>query len=298
MKDRICVVVVTYNRIQLLQECVLALREQTKKLDGIIVVNNNSIDGTKEWLENQLDLISIHQPNLGGAGGFHNGMKMAHELGYDWIWFMDDDCLPDKYALKNLFQNDLQPYYVYNSLVLSKSNSDIINFGLYDSIERKYFLKFSQLEKKEFVNGGSFFNGSLFSKQVIDMLGLPIADFFIYGDDYEYYLRIQSRKIQIITYKSSIVLHPEQKFKCIGSGKLFYRWSYFNSNSTKYFPRNVITIWFYYAQYSTLRLLKTLMYDLTGIIIIQRRVDFFLKYIISIIQAPFFIYKIRTQLKR
>lgn len=298
MDKKVCAVVVTYNRLTLLQECIEALRAQSKKLNGIIVVNNNSTDGTKEWLNHQVDLVSIHQQNLGGAGGFHNGMKMAYELGYDWIWCMDDDCLPDRHALKNLFKYELDPNYVYNSLILSKSNREIINFGLYDSIEQKYYQRSIQLEKTELINGGAFFNGSLFPKRVIEKLGFPIKEFFIYGDDYEYYLRIQSKNIKIITYKSSVVLHPEQKHKCIGKGKLFYRWSYFNSNSTRYFPRNVIAIWYYYEQYSTLRLLKSLLFDLIGLIVIQRRIDYFIKYIVSISEAPFFIYKLRTQLKK
>lgn len=96
MKNNICAVVVTYNRIKLLKECIDSLRKQTIILDGIIVVNNNSNDGTKEWLALQNDISAIHQENLGGAGGFYNGIKSAYNKGYNWIWCMDDDCLPDR----------------------------------------------------------------------------------------------------------------------------------------------------------------------------------------------------------
>lgn len=66
----IAAVVVTFNRITLLQKCIKALYNQTKKLDAIIVINNNSTDGTKEWLDKQNNIIVIHQENVGGSGGF------------------------------------------------------------------------------------------------------------------------------------------------------------------------------------------------------------------------------------
>ena len=43
-KLKIVAVVVTHNRLLLLHECIDALRKQTRKLDEIIVVNNDSND--------------------------------------------------------------------------------------------------------------------------------------------------------------------------------------------------------------------------------------------------------------
>ena len=55
--------------------CVETVRKQTYKYFNILVVNNGSTDGTKEWLVQQADIITINQENLGGAGGFYTGMK-------------------------------------------------------------------------------------------------------------------------------------------------------------------------------------------------------------------------------
>ena len=49
--DKVIAVVVTYNRQQLLSECIDALRNQTRKLDKILVVNNCSTDNTERWLQ-------------------------------------------------------------------------------------------------------------------------------------------------------------------------------------------------------------------------------------------------------
>ena len=98
-KYKIAAVVVTYNRLALLQECITSLRNQTRKLDEIIVVNNSSTDGSFEWLNLQNDLAVITQENSGSAGGQHTGIKTAYEHGHDWIWCMDDDCIASKNAL-------------------------------------------------------------------------------------------------------------------------------------------------------------------------------------------------------
>lgn len=72
---QVLAIVVTFNRLQCLKECLTALDSQTSKDFDILVINNGSTDGTKEFLDSRDDLLKIHQDNLGGAGGFYAGMK-------------------------------------------------------------------------------------------------------------------------------------------------------------------------------------------------------------------------------
>ena len=101
--NKVAAVVVTYNRIDLLKQCVEALLKQNFPCD-ILLVNNNSIDGTEEWALEQVNIfdnIKYHNTgaNLGGAGGFNYGMRWAVEAGYEFVWVMDDDCLPKENCL-------------------------------------------------------------------------------------------------------------------------------------------------------------------------------------------------------
>jgi len=129
--DTVCAVVVTYNRKNLLLECLDALRKQTRPIQGIYLIDNASTDGTHELLlkegyikelppENlvepwekefeiknltdgqpiKLHYVRMHE-NTGGAGGFHEGVKRAYEKGYDWLWLMDD-AEPKEDALEKL----------------------------------------------------------------------------------------------------------------------------------------------------------------------------------------------------
>ena len=126
-----CAVIVTYNRKNLLLECLEALRKQTKPLDGIYLIDNASTDGTPEILlendyikelphenlrkplEKEFEIsnltdgnpikfhyVRMHE-NTGGSGGFYEGIKRAYEKGYEWIWVSDDDALPDENAFLN-----------------------------------------------------------------------------------------------------------------------------------------------------------------------------------------------------
>jgi rhamnopyranosyl-N-acetylglucosaminyl-diphospho-decaprenol beta-1,3/1,4-galactofuranosyltransferase len=101
-------VVVTHNRRELLLACLEAIAEQTHLVEGVIVVDAASTDGTEEALGSAdvrrrlpLDYIRLTR-NGGGAEGFHYGLRAALETDAEWIWLMDDDCEPAPDALAAL----------------------------------------------------------------------------------------------------------------------------------------------------------------------------------------------------
>jgi len=49
-KETVCAVVVTYNRKELLLECLEAIRKQTRPVQGIYLIDNASTDGTPKLL--------------------------------------------------------------------------------------------------------------------------------------------------------------------------------------------------------------------------------------------------------
>ncbi|HEX9956413.1 MAG TPA: glycosyltransferase, partial [Fibrella sp.] len=98
--ETVTAVIVTYNRLADLKICLDSLRQQTRRPDAMLVVNNGSNDGTTEWLTTQADLTVINQANLGGAGGFAAGIEGAFQSGATWLWCMDDDCIAAPDALE------------------------------------------------------------------------------------------------------------------------------------------------------------------------------------------------------
>ena len=208
---KVIAVVVTYNRKELLKQSIEALVNQEYQNCDILIVDNASTDGTKEYIADLLDNSKIKyentEANLGGAGGFNFGMKKAIELGYEYIWIMDDDTIPYKDSLKELMNSDkaLQGNYGYLSSVAlwkdgtpCKMNRQKICKDWYNTAE---LLK-NSLIKTDYSTFVSFF----IKTSVIKEVGLPIKEFFIWGDDVEYSNRI-SKKYNCYIAGNSQVLH-------------------------------------------------------------------------------------------
>lgn len=214
---KVAAVVVTYNRLDMLQQCLEHLESQTSPCD-ILVVNNACTDGTDQWLRiyrQSHGNVFTHRiaENAGSAGGFHAGMRWAVEAGYDGIWIMDDDCLPNADALEKLLEADelLQGDYGWLSSVVLWTDGTECEVGRQKLKKHLYndclYLSHGLVpaEQATFV---SFF----LRAQTIRAAGLPIAKFFILGDDMEYTRRVAVRmKKSGFVCGKSIVVHAIQK---------------------------------------------------------------------------------------
>lgn len=215
---KILCIIVTYNRLKLLQNCIQAVKSQTRVPDSILVVNNGSSDGTKEWLDLQSNLLVIHQENLGGAGGFYSGIEFGLQSEFDWFWCMDDDGLPDKTALEELLKHTHKNVSALNSVVLSNVNDKILSFGMpvlnskgYPKLQKpiKTFSKMYELSTdKQTYPYGAFFNGSLLKKEAVELCGNVNKDLFIWGDEVEMVRRMWNIA-PVLTILSSRHYHPE-----------------------------------------------------------------------------------------
>lgn len=206
--EKVIAVVVTYNRQELLSECVTALRNQTRQIDKILVINNGSTDNTESWLSRQSDIEYFTQKNIGSGGGFNTGINLAYQMGYDWIWLMDDDGFPKNDALENLLEDNAnQKLCLRNCAVINKEdkNSFVWKTGNYAGI--------NEVNEQIIHNFAHPFNGTLLTKEIIKKVGLPRKELFIWGDETEYYHRIISQhKIPFYTKVNSVHYHPASAY--------------------------------------------------------------------------------------
>lgn len=211
----IAVVTATHNRRHLLERCIQSVREQTRLPDEIIVVDNGSTDGTREWLEAQPDLVVIHQLNSGAAGGFRSGLQLALQRDHDWVWCRDDDCLADRMALAELIDTGchLTGVAVLNSLSVAPDGQSLVSWV--GDLQGRRVWTLQQLRSyraDELVYGGTFWNGPLFPKAVLRLVGMPREEFFTWGEEIEYAARIGQNGIPIRLVPTSVVYHPSQPY--------------------------------------------------------------------------------------
>ncbi len=209
---KVGIVVVTFNRLQLLQEVITSLRYQTYRDSQIVVVNNGSTDGTLDWLTMQTDIVTITQENVGGAGGFYTGMKYVAENGFEFCWIMDDDVICDNNALEEL----LSAYSVESNIgyvcsAVRGIDGSVMNVPVVDTTPTSngYPDYYRLIEHQMIKTQNATFVSVLFKASTIKEFGLPYKEYFIWGDDTEYTTRISKKYPSYLVCKSQ-VLHKRK----------------------------------------------------------------------------------------
>lgn len=190
---KITAVVVTFNRLELLKQGIDCLRKQAKLTD-IIVVDNGSTDGTREWLDAQPGLLVVHQDNVGGSGGFYTGIERAYSEGADWIWCMDDDVFPRPDCLDRLLPYTdrpevgiLSPRRLLEGKVFTH---EFRHFNFTNPVGSLHGCKLAKQQVNQATEiVGADFEGPFISRRVVEKIGLPNRELFIFCDDTDYCLR-------------------------------------------------------------------------------------------------------------
>ncbi len=213
---RIAAVVVTFNRLELLQRLIPRLAD-AKGLDEILVVDNASSDGTAGWLRGQVETsaVPVHTRNLtqnsGGAGGFHDGLAWAVERGADLIWLMDDDGLPEPDCLEKLLERDGTLDF-WGPVVVDEADPSRLVFPIRLPGGTRVVHEIADAEAA--ARDGLVadvvipFNGVLLTRDLVERIGLPRREFFIWGDDVEYLWRARRAGARTGTVVAARVRHP------------------------------------------------------------------------------------------
>lgn len=213
--NKVGILIVTFNRLSLLKEELVSIYSQSYKNFDIIVVDNGSTDGTAQWLDNQRELIVLHQANVGGAGGFFTGMKFIAEHNYQYCWLMDDDveCKVDALEKLLLKAQELGDFGFLCSRVYGLDgtlmNVPIVDNRIYNGEYPSWLEKIdSNLIKVK----SSTFVSVLIPVSNIRKFGLPYKEYFIWGDDVEYTTRLSTVRPSYLAYES-IVIHKRKNQK-------------------------------------------------------------------------------------
>jgi GT2 family glycosyltransferase len=217
VSETVAVVVVTYNRADLLGRMLDGLAAQTHEPDAVIIVDNASTDHTRAVLgaHRGLSLQRIHlDTNTGGSGGFHTGVEAAYDQGFDRIWLMDDDVVPAPDCLAVLMAQD----EAFLMAVREDTHGHLVEKAATDfdltrpwsvrpkraSVDTTYGDRSEMPERVELHNIA--FEGPLFRREVVKTIGLPDASFFIFYDDVDFALRARRAGYHIWSMRDAVLV--------------------------------------------------------------------------------------------
>ena len=201
--SRVVAVVLTFNRRELLRTCLTAISYQTAPCDGVIVVDNGSSDGTGDMLRQEFSSVEVCRlrENVGAAGGFNLGMRLAVAAGAERIWVMDDDVIADPNALEKLSdgldfveQQGAEPPFVIS--VAHAPGGVLTNVPEIDGSNNalNYPNWPAHLERSLVPVTRSTFVSILIPLRTFKTYGFPLASLFIWGEDSEFTLRVTKRE--------------------------------------------------------------------------------------------------------
>lgn len=251
-RNNVAAVVVTYNRKGLLQKCIGKLLAQKDASCDVFVIDNASTDGTREMVQNLGEpRIYYHNTgaNLGCSGGFEIGIKQAVLAGYEYVWIMDDDTLPFENALSELLEAGKKTGGKWGALssVAYWTDGNICRMNIQKKTIFKHITQ-SVYKKELYPVVMCTFVSLLVPSKVIREVGLPIGEYFIWTDDYEYTGRI-SLKYPCYVVPSSKVIHAMQKHTRVNfatdSPSRIGRYKYIYRNDVHCYRRYGLKGWAY-----------------------------------------------------
>jgi len=212
-------VVVTWNRRELLLEALAELRAQTHLLAAIVVVDNASTDGTDEILrrETGVDVVRLEK-NTGGAGGFAVGLEQALTHDPALVWLLDDDTIPTPDAALELVRvwqeyADAEgdpPAVLASKVVWTDGRDHPMNTPRRKpgatSLERTAAAKVRAVP----IRSASFVS-IMCDATVVRERGFPLADYFLWNDDFEYSTRLIRDRVGLYC-PDSVVVHKTKVF--------------------------------------------------------------------------------------
>ena len=217
MNETVAVVVVTYNRADLLERMLVGLGALERLPDAVIVVDNASSDHTQAVLAAATNpglQVVCTEDNLGGAGGFHLGVRTAYRAGFDRIWLMDDDVVPAPDCLTVLMALDedclmavredtagrlvekaATHFDLRNPLTIRPKTSMVET----DFVSRDRMPELVEVENVAF-------EGFMLRRTVVDAIGLPDPSYFIFYDDVDFAIRARRAGFRIWAARDAVLV--------------------------------------------------------------------------------------------
>lgn len=270
MMDKLAIILVNYNGIEYNINCINSILDSSFKNFEIIVVDNDSKDGSVEELErvfnNKITLIKLND-NLGFSGANNIGIEYAKENNFDYIMLLNNDTVIDKDMISIMIESSkyhnclVSPkiYYYDNKNIIWSAGGTInwkkglpIQYGINEEDENEN----GKLMNIEFATGCCL----LIPIEAINDVGFLSEEYFLYYEDTDYSCRVINAGHKIL-YNSEAIMYHKVSASTGGEKSLMY-WYYMTRNRlifNKKFNKKKTNANLYFYSTAAIKLLIYLM---------------------------------------
>jgi len=219
---RVTALIVTCNRREMLSALIEDLLSQSRRPDGIIVVDNGSEDGTVAHVKEQFPSVRLveREQNDGHMPGFEIGVKTFFEQDYDAALAIDDDARLKNDTLECLLQaieshDGLENSAIWCANVTPDAQYFTEPVCLKVGNEWKIYEEFlPEVQRKVFESLGGANIGFYIPRAVVQKAGLPWGILTFNGEE-EYKYRIKQAGFKLYYCLSSIIYHKRHEYSKI-----------------------------------------------------------------------------------
>jgi rhamnopyranosyl-N-acetylglucosaminyl-diphospho-decaprenol beta-1,3/1,4-galactofuranosyltransferase len=209
---RVLAYVHTFNDADVIEATLAAVQHQSRRPDGILLVDNASSDGTlNRTFPEQISVIR-NATNLGSCGAIGVGFSYALEHGFDWMWILDADSLPDPDALATL----MELYHGWPSS-LQEETGFIACLPLDQSIGKPvHGLRFTpngrfvvtpSPDQRHYMCHMTIWSGGLYRMAAVRRVGFPNPNYFVDRGELEYMYRVMKAGYKAFIHQDAIIRH-------------------------------------------------------------------------------------------
>ena len=206
----ISILVLNLNGKHLLKPCLESIFEQNFTDYELIVVDNNSNDGSAEYIkENFPNITLIENPkNLGFAGGNNTGIKACSGK---WIFFLNNDTVLEKNCLDFLTKHIKTEQLVLMPLMLKADSPEFVDSAGDMLYPWGYAYRYNNVPANKFLESKEIAlaccGAAMFNRELVEKLNGFDEDFFLYYEDVDLSLRARHLGAKVWLVPQAKVFH-------------------------------------------------------------------------------------------
>ena len=243
---KVLILILTWNAFDEIRECLRSVKKLSRSNFDfkILIINNNSTDGTTEILEEETGTSLIkNSKNLGWGKAVNQGVKIAEKKNFDWVFILNPDVVLNKNCLEiliNFVKENKNAKILAPVVEFQKKGKILYDLGGYLTFFGR--TRHKELESLDLISDREphYVSGAavLIETNLFKQIGYFREDYFLYFEDVDFCLRAKKSGFAIFVVSESTVGHKLSSSIGFSSPKNIY---YNLRNNLKFIDNNFST---------------------------------------------------------